>query len=246
MVLPLIMAVCKEEGCENLTSPVHKHYYRCYSCHIKNKTNPAIEEREKEIPVANNNSDHSKYWSKFPEKKRICRICKSSSYDTQWHHIISRGKAKKMRRIDLISNFGNVVELCIPCHDLTPASGSWRYHKKRKYNECQICSEPGHYAYECPKNHKPKFKNLLRPQRFFELRNFLFNRCKRCGRSKHHNGKCTMYTYFDEKTPIYIHPDEIVSMPKDNAQILRMTSISFFLLLMYIGAKEGDLTWLFR
>jgi len=74
--------------------------------------------------------------SRYPNKQRECRICGVSGY-TEWHHIISRGHAKKTNQLDLIDNPGNVVELCKGCHDQTTASKS-RYlleNKEKKWNK---------------------------------------------------------------------------------------------------------------
>ena len=74
--------------------------------------------------------------SSYPNKQRECRICGLPGY-TEWHHIISRGHAKKTNQLDLIDNPGNVVELCRGCHDQTTASKS-RYileNKERKWNK---------------------------------------------------------------------------------------------------------------
>ena len=62
----------------------------------------------------------------YPSKARLCRICGSEGY-TEWHHIISQGYAKKHDEKGLIRNPGNVVELCKPCHNKTPASMGWKY-----------------------------------------------------------------------------------------------------------------------
>ena len=74
--------------------------------------------------------------SSYPNKQRECRICGLSGY-TEWHHIISRGHAKKTNQLGLIDNPGNVVELCKGCHDQTTASKS-RYllgKKEKKWNK---------------------------------------------------------------------------------------------------------------
>jgi 5-methylcytosine-specific restriction endonuclease McrA len=69
----------------------------------------------------------------YPSKARFCRICGTKGY-TEWHHIISQSYAKKNNQKELIRNPGNVVELCKPCHEKTPASMSWKYlsSKERK------------------------------------------------------------------------------------------------------------------
>ena len=74
--------------------------------------------------------------SGYPIKQRECRICGRTGY-TEWHHIISRGHAKKTNQLDLIDNPGNVVELCKGCHDQTTASKS-RYlleKKQKRWNK---------------------------------------------------------------------------------------------------------------
>ena len=74
--------------------------------------------------------------SGYPIKQCECRICGRTGY-TEWHHIISRGHAKKTNQLDLIDNPGNVVELCKGCHDQTTASKS-RYlleKKQKRWNK---------------------------------------------------------------------------------------------------------------
>ena len=68
--------------------------------------------------------------SGLPTKQGVCRICGSQGY-TEWHHIISQGHARKTKQADLITNPGNVVELCKPCHVQTTASKS-RYLLEKK------------------------------------------------------------------------------------------------------------------
>ena len=55
------------------------------------------------------------------EVTNVCRIC-SARGATQMHHIISQDRCRKIGRPELITNPGNIVELCIPCHDHTTAS----------------------------------------------------------------------------------------------------------------------------
>jgi hypothetical protein len=57
----------------------------------------------------------------------ICRICGVEGL-TEMHHIISQAKAKKLGRDDLLTNPGNIVELCIECHDMTDSSVFFRLH----------------------------------------------------------------------------------------------------------------------
>tara|TARA_B100000686_G_C16770670_1_gene964926 strand:- start:940 stop:1419 length:480 start_codon:yes stop_codon:yes gene_type:complete len=78
---------------------------------------PMIGNAQDNLPRIDNN---------YPNKDRICRICGNRGY-TEWHHIISQSYARKNDQKDLIRNPGNVVELCKPCHDKTPASMSWKY-----------------------------------------------------------------------------------------------------------------------
>ena len=67
----------------------------------------------------------------IPRKCGVCRICSKKGY-TEWHHIISRGHAKKTGQDQLITNPGNVVELCKSCHDQTTASKSWYILNKKR------------------------------------------------------------------------------------------------------------------
>ena len=54
----------------------------------------------------------------------ICTICKYEGR-TEIHHIISQAKIKTLKpnqhggNLDLKNNQGNLIELCVPCHDLT-------------------------------------------------------------------------------------------------------------------------------
>ena len=63
----------------------------------------------------------------------VCRICRSEGY-TEMHHIISQAKIKKLCRDDLLTNPGNIVELCRECHDLTDSSSyrDWIEEKDRR------------------------------------------------------------------------------------------------------------------
>ena len=66
---------------------------------------------------------------RYPPKKNICRICNSMG-ETEWHHIISQHRCKKINP-KLIYNRGNIYELCKECHDETTAS----LIKQNKQNE---------------------------------------------------------------------------------------------------------------
>jgi len=83
--------------------------------------------------IRNAQDNLSRIDNNYPNKARICRICGDRGY-TEWHHIISQSYARKNDQKELIRNPGNVVELCKPCHDKTPASMSWKYlsSKERK------------------------------------------------------------------------------------------------------------------
>jgi len=57
-----------------------------------------------------------------------CTICHAEG-KTEIHHIISQAKIERIKphehggNLDLKTNPGNLIELCVPCHDLT--SHSW-------------------------------------------------------------------------------------------------------------------------
>jgi len=50
-----------------------------------------------------------------------CKICGHIGR-TQIHHIISQAQCNKLERPDLLTNQGNLIELCVPCHDMTSSS----------------------------------------------------------------------------------------------------------------------------
>ena len=64
-----------------------------------------------------------------------CRICrKRRKLDP--HHIISRGRAKKIGKESLIRNPGNIVFICRKCHNQTTASLSrYKYRMGGKTKE---------------------------------------------------------------------------------------------------------------
>jgi|TARA_B110000263_G_scaffold33678_2_gene25472 5-methylcytosine-specific restriction endonuclease McrA len=68
--------------------------------------------------------------SQYPSKLKVCRICNNKGY-TEWHHIISRGYAKRNDETELIENPGNIVELCKKCHNKTTASMNHRFLSNR-------------------------------------------------------------------------------------------------------------------
>tara|TARA_B000000441_G_C21701238_1_gene326077 strand:- start:43 stop:1017 length:975 start_codon:yes stop_codon:yes gene_type:complete len=77
------------------------------------------------------------------KKTGICTICKKEG-KTEWHHIISQAKIKRIKPneygadLDLMRNRGNLIELCLHCHELTDSHIYWRFHrsqdKKNKIN----------------------------------------------------------------------------------------------------------------
>lgn len=58
---------------------------------------------------------------RFPPKEGVCRICNTMD-DTDWHHLISQSRCKKIGKPEWVYNRGNIVELCRACHDQTTAS----------------------------------------------------------------------------------------------------------------------------
>jgi len=89
---------------------------------IKGRVKPKVGQKK--------NTMTAKSKSGLPKKTGACRICNREGY-TEWHHIISQGHARKTKQRDLITNHGNVVELCKSCHDQTTASKS-RYLLEKK------------------------------------------------------------------------------------------------------------------
>ena len=59
-----------------------------------------------------------------------CRICGFEG-KTEMHHIISQAKIAKLKRPDLLTNPGNIVELCLECHDWTDATIFFRLHESK-------------------------------------------------------------------------------------------------------------------
>jgi hypothetical protein len=58
----------------------------------------------------------------------VCKICQAEG-KTEMHHIISQSKIEKMKRPDLLTNAGNIIELCKQCHDLTDSSTYRRWRQ---------------------------------------------------------------------------------------------------------------------
>jgi len=82
-------------------------------------------QNEKLINIRQYLSDMEKRYG--VEVTGVCRICQTDGF-TEMHHIISQAKAKKLGREDLLTNPGNIVELCIECHELTDSSIFFRLH----------------------------------------------------------------------------------------------------------------------
>ena len=64
------------------------------------------------------------------EVKGVCRICGFVGR-TEMHHIISQAKIAKIGKPELLTNPGNIVELCLECHDLTDSSIFFRLHESK-------------------------------------------------------------------------------------------------------------------
>ena len=68
------------------------------------------------------------------DKTGICTICVKEG-KTQNHHIISQAKISRLKPnehgydLDLKHQPANIIELCIPCHELTDSHIFWRFHK---------------------------------------------------------------------------------------------------------------------
>jgi len=69
----------------------------------------------------------------------VCQICGSKG-KTEIHHIISKAKIGRIKKgehnhdQDLMKNQGNLVELCIPCHEQTDSHVYWRWYQKNSKN----------------------------------------------------------------------------------------------------------------
>lgn len=87
-----------------------------------------------------------------------CRICGHVGY-TEIHHIISQ-----TRRPEFKYNKGNMIELCLSCHNNTTASLVFaRLTGKMPSGagKCYTCGKSGHWSSSCPKN-KSKKKTQIR------------------------------------------------------------------------------------
>jgi len=68
----------------------------------------------------------------LPKKSDICSICKAQG-KTEWHHIISQARIKRLKPThhnfnnDLSNNPGNLIELCVPCHKQTDSYKYWKW-----------------------------------------------------------------------------------------------------------------------
>jgi len=89
----------------------------------------------------------------LPKKSRICSIC-SAEGKTEWHHIISQAKIKRLKETDhnynndLLNNPNNLIELCKPCHEQTDSHIYWNWFnrldksKKRKSRNKRTRKKP--------------------------------------------------------------------------------------------------------
>jgi hypothetical protein len=68
----------------------------------------------------------------LPKKSGTCSICAAKG-KTEWHHIISQAKIKRLEETDhnynndLLNNPNNLIELCKPCHKQTDSHLFWRW-----------------------------------------------------------------------------------------------------------------------
>lgn len=90
--------------------------------------------RTSPILAQENRTTHRIVDNDWPRKTGQCRICDARGY-TEWHHIISQGHARKTNQHTLLTNPGNVVELCKKCHNQTTASKSWYSFENKKKNK---------------------------------------------------------------------------------------------------------------
>lgn len=60
----------------------------------------------------------------------LCKICGFEG-KTEMHHIISQAKIEKIGKPELLTNPGNIIELCLECHDLTDSSIFYRLHESK-------------------------------------------------------------------------------------------------------------------
>ena len=89
----------------------------------------------------------------LPKKSGTCSICASEG-KTEWHHIISQAKIKRLEETnhnynnDLLNNPNNLIELCKPCHKQTDSHIYWNWFnrldksKKRKSRNKRTRKKP--------------------------------------------------------------------------------------------------------
>ena len=122
----LVVTTTIIKGLYDLIEEVNEKYYDPKENIEHKTTNPT----KKYFSFMNNNGNDK---NSLPNKKGMCRICNYRG-KTDWHHIISQHHAKKYDKKDLLTNPGNVVELCRPCHRQTTSSKS-RYILEKKRNK---------------------------------------------------------------------------------------------------------------
>ncbi|MEC8548680.1 MAG: hypothetical protein VXY31_05125 [Candidatus Thermoplasmatota archaeon] len=90
------------------------------------------------------------------DKKGVCQICGSQG-KTEAHHIISRAKISRLKPgehgydLDLMSNTGNLAELCVPCHELTDSHAFWRWMNRIEKGEVKGARKPNRRKYRSKK-----------------------------------------------------------------------------------------------
>ena len=146
------------------------------------------------------------------ERSGRCRICLTRGV-TEWHHIISHRRCLRIGREDLLTNPGNLVELCRPCHSQTAASlvrelmaeesqseqRTPSGHRKiqRKFR-CFRCGSFEHLVPECRAERDVDGDHI---NRMWENNHWLVKRhgiaCFRCGRTGHRWRSCKERVHVD-------------------------------------------------
>lgn len=160
----------------------------------------------------------------MPDKAHRCRICTARG-DTEWHHIISRNRCAALKRWDLLTSLGNLVELCSTCHDHTTASlvkgrlqeersaiqsnnqgpesakKSSHSHRRRLIRgdlRCFRCGRRGHLVPGCSEAEDLEGRRLTPDGSANQwLVHHRGTACFRCGRSGHLWRRCTATHHMD-------------------------------------------------
>jgi len=166
--------------------------------------------------------------------KGVCQICGNKG-KTEIHHIISKAKIGRIKKgehnydQDLMKNQGNLVELCIPCHEQTDSHVYWRWYQKNSKNSA-IRSEI-QKAVQMSDSEKEKFgyKGVPSASRRRTRRR---NQCKgvkadgnRCGQKNRaipKDGYC--YSHKDQAPEGHSHmPFQITSLHHPRAYTMKTT-----------------------